>query len=46
MEKLKEKLAKVAPYIICWVMGLITYFMADNPEQGFKALISVVDVFK
>lgn len=46
MEKMKEALAKVAPYIIVWAMGLITYYMASNTEKGFSALISVVEVFK
>lgn len=46
MEKLKEALAKVAPWVICWAMGLITYYMASNTEQGFSALISIVEVFQ
>jgi hypothetical protein len=46
MEKLKEALAKIAPFIICWAMGLVTYYIGQNTEAGFKALIAVLDVFK
>lgn len=46
MDKLKESISKVAPYILCWIMGLITYFMASNTEKGFDALISIIEVFK
>lgn len=46
MEKMKEALSKVAPWVICWAMGLVTYYMADNVDKGFSALISIVEVFK
>lgn len=46
MEKMKEALAKVAPWIISWAMGLVTYYMAENTDKGFSALISIVEVFK
>lgn len=46
MEKLKEALAKVAPWVICWAMGLVTYYMAENTDKGFSALISIVEVLK
>ena len=46
MEKLKEAMAKVAPFVICWAMGLVTYYMAENTDKGFSALISIVEVFK
>lgn len=46
MDKLKEKIASVAPYVLCWIMGLISYYMAENTEKGFDALISIIEVFK
>ena len=46
MDKLKEAIAKVAPFILCWIMGLITYYMAENTGKGFEALISMIEVFK
>lgn len=46
MDKLKEELAKIAPFIICWAMGLVTYYMAENVEKGLEALVSIVGVFK
>ena len=46
MEKLKEAISKVAPWILCWAMGLVTYFMAENSDTGFEALISIVETLK
>lgn len=45
MEKLKEALAKIAPFIICWAMGLITYYMAEHTDKCLEALIAIVGVF-
>lgn len=45
MDDLKKALAKIAPFILCWVMGLVTYYMAENTEKGFEALIAVVGIF-
>lgn len=46
MDELKRAIAKVAPFILCWIMGLITYFMAENTAKGFDALIAVLDILK
>ena len=46
MEDLKKAIAKIAPFILCWVMALVTYYMAENPDKGFEALISVVGIFE
>lgn len=43
---MREALAKIAPFILCWAMGLITYYMAQNTDKAFEALIAVVGVFK
>ena len=43
---MKKALAKIAPFILCWIMGLITYYMADNTTKGFEALIAMIDIFK
>lgn len=46
MEDLKKALAKIAPFILCWVMVLVTYFMAKNTEKGFDVLVAVVGLFQ
>lgn len=43
---MKEAIAKIAPYILCWIMGLITYYMAENTTKGFEALIAIIEIFK
>lgn len=43
---MKKTLARIAPWIICWAMGLITYYMAENTDKGFSALIAVVELFR
>lgn len=45
MDELKKSLAKIAPWIIAWAMGLVTYYMAENTDKGFEALIAVVGIF-
>lgn len=46
MDELKKAVAKVAPWVICWAMGLVTYYMAQNTDKAFEALIAIVGVFK
>lgn len=46
MEELKKALAKIAPWVIAWAMGLVTYYMAENPDKGFETLIAVVGIFE
>lgn len=45
MEKLKEALARIAPFVICWAMGLVTYYMASHTEKALEALIAIVGIF-
>ena len=46
MEDLKKALAKIAPFILCWVMVLVTYYMAKNTEKGFETLMAIVGIFE
>ena len=43
---MRRGLEKIAPYVIVWAMGMVTYHMAENLDKGFSALIAIVEVFK
>lgn len=45
MDKLKQSLSKIAPWVICWAMGLITYYMSEHADKAFEALIAVINIF-
>ena len=45
MEKMKEALAKVAPWIISWAMGLGDILHGRKYRKGLFSLISIVEVF-
>lgn len=45
MEELKRTLARIAPWVICWAMGLVTYYMAEHTDKALEALIAIVGIF-
>lgn len=43
---MKKRLYKLAPFIIAWAMGVVTWKISANVEKGFDALIAIVEVMK
>lgn len=46
MEVLKRRIAKVAPFVLCWAMGLVTYYMSEHTDKCLEALIAIVGVLQ
>lgn len=45
MDKIKERLAIIAPYVFVYCLGLATYYMGENSERCFDLLIAIIGAF-
>lgn len=45
MDKIKEKLAEIAPFILSVCLGVAIYYISEYPDDCFKIILAIVERF-